>query len=132
MPTDTVCAAPTSPCGGNVMQNTPCDTAYICNDTRDNTCRREDTCRNTYRDTCSCESARRDTCDCESSRRDTVGCGAVCQAPVIASACPGQVVAMAYVPYQTFAEVYDVAYAFTAGTLFPELDKPFKGGRCVR
>ncbi|BED92894.1 MAG: spore coat associated protein CotJA [Candidatus Paraimprobicoccus trichonymphae] len=34
-------------------------------------------------------------------------------------------VAMAYVPYQNSRQIYDIEQGFCAGTLFPELDKPF-------
>lgn len=37
--------------------------------------------------------------------------------------------AMAYVPYQTFAETFTLPYALNAGTIFPELCKPFCGKR---
>lgn len=39
-------------------------------------------------------------------------------------------VAMAYVPFQGQGEVYDSHTALKKGTLFPVLDKPFKG--CCR
>ncbi len=39
--------------------------------------------------------------------------------------------AMAYVPFQTDRRVYDASDALCKGTLFPVLNKPFKGG-CVR
>lgn len=39
------------------------------------------------------------------------------------------VVAMAYVPWQTFGTVYDTDKALEVGTIFPELDKPFMPGR---
>ncbi len=42
-------------------------------------------------------------------------------------------VAMAYVPWQHLCKLYenlDEAYAY--GTIFPELNKPFTGRRCVR
>lgn len=42
-------------------------------------------------------------------------------------------VGMCYVPWQKFSQVYDPKRALMAGTIFPELDKPFtgkcKGGR---
>ncbi|MFI3211774.1 MAG: spore coat associated protein CotJA [Eubacteriales bacterium] len=42
-------------------------------------------------------------------------------------------VAMAYVPWQNLTEVYqNLQEAFNAGTIFPELNKPFTGRRCVR
>lgn len=48
--------------------------------------------------------------------------------------CSHQVVAMAYIPWQSFGQVYDPKKALMTGTIFPELDKPFtgrcKGGRC--
>ena len=41
--------------------------------------------------------------------------------------------AMAYVPFQKFQVMYDKAEAFSRGTIFPELYKPFcgKGGACL-
>ena len=42
-------------------------------------------------------------------------------------------VAMAYVPWQTFDKMYeDLEQAYCIGTIFPELNKPFTGGRCVK
>lgn len=42
--------------------------------------------------------------------------------------CP---VAMAYVPFQAFEELFDESKAFMVGTAFPSLFKPFmRGGRC--
>lgn len=40
--------------------------------------------------------------------------------------------AMAYVPYQSFTSAYDLNYALSAGTIFPQLCKPFCGKRGVR
>ncbi len=40
------------------------------------------------------------------------------------------VVGMAYVPWQTFGTIYDPCKGLSRGTIFPELDKPFKGGCC--
>ena len=37
------------------------------------------------------------------------------------------VLAMAYVPMQEYGVLYDEADALTAGTLYPDLDKPFVG-----
>ena len=39
--------------------------------------------------------------------------------------CP---LAMAYVPWQGFGETYELEAGFRAGTVFPCLDLPFKGG----
>ena len=36
-------------------------------------------------------------------------------------------IAMAYVPWQQFTKTYDPNRALRAGTIFPELDKPFTG-----
>ena len=40
--------------------------------------------------------------------------------------------AMAYVPWQQFRNLYDLDRALQVGTIFAELDKPFtgKGGMC--
>lgn len=41
-------------------------------------------------------------------------------------------IAMAYVPWQQFDGIYDdLERAYRNGTIFPELDKPFTGRRCV-
>ena len=40
-------------------------------------------------------------------------------------------IAMAYVPWQRFGQTYDLSKALCAGTIFPELDKPFCGKRGV-
>ena len=40
--------------------------------------------------------------------------------------------AMAYVPYQQFTSAYDLGYALSVGTIFPQLCKPFCGKRGVR
>lgn len=46
------------------------------------------------------------------------------------SAFPAQTpVAMCYVPLQKLETVYEPETALMQGTLFPELDKPFLGGR---
>ena len=37
--------------------------------------------------------------------------------------------AMAYVPWQHWHTVYDLERALMAGTIFPELNKPFRGVR---
>ncbi|MDO5426029.1 MAG: spore coat associated protein CotJA [Eubacteriales bacterium] len=39
---------------------------------------------------------------------------------------------MAYVPYQHWDKTYSLCKGLQAGTIFPELDKPFcgKGGKC--
>lgn len=42
-------------------------------------------------------------------------------------------VAMAYVPWQKFDKMYDdLDKAYHIGTIFPELNKPFTGRRCVQ
>ena len=41
-------------------------------------------------------------------------------------------IAMAYVPWQHFEKLYeDLDKAYCYGTIFPELNKPFTGRRCV-
>ncbi len=42
-------------------------------------------------------------------------------------------IAMAYVPWQTWGNVYETCKGFSKGTIFKELDKPFLGrGGCNR
>ena len=38
-------------------------------------------------------------------------------------------IAMAYVPWQDWEELYEIEKAFECGTIFPCLDKPFVGGK---
>lgn len=54
--------------------------------------------------------------------------------PATAGAQPieNAVLAMAYVPMQDFGALYDEGDALSAGTLFPELDKPFCGKEAAR
>ncbi len=41
-------------------------------------------------------------------------------------------IAMAYVPWQRTARIYDnLEQGFQNGTVFPQLNKPFTGRRCV-
>lgn len=41
-------------------------------------------------------------------------------------------IGMTYVPWQRFARIYeDLEKAYCIGTIFPELNKPFTGRRCV-
>lgn len=41
-------------------------------------------------------------------------------------------IAMAYVPWQHFEKTFDnLEEGFMQGTVFPELNKPFTGRRCV-
>ncbi len=41
------------------------------------------------------------------------------------------VTTMAYVPFQTNTTMYAAEKALCNGTAFPDLDKPFLGGKCV-
>lgn len=43
--------------------------------------------------------------------------------------CPNEILAMAYVPWQHFDQVYDLQIALETGTIFPELNKPFRGSK---
>ena len=45
----------------------------------------------------------------------------------------GMPIAMAYVPWQKWCDLYDAEKGFAKGTIFQELDQPFKGkGGCCR
>ncbi|MFR3036962.1 spore coat associated protein CotJA [Blautia hydrogenotrophica] len=39
---------------------------------------------------------------------------------------------MAYVPYQKYQQPFDLCYALSVGSIFPDLCKPFCGRRGVR
>lgn len=41
-------------------------------------------------------------------------------------------IAMAYVPWQKFDTTYPLCEGFMVGTIFPELNLPFEGGRCQK
>lgn len=56
---------------------------------------------------------------CYMREQDAYGCG---QYPI----------GMAYVPWQSFKDIYDMERALNAGTIFAELDKPFMGRRAYR
>ena len=45
------------------------------------------------------------------------------------SNCSGQALTMAYVPWQKWQNLYNRQAALKNGTLFEELNKPFKGGQ---
>lgn len=44
----------------------------------------------------------------------------------------GMPIAMGYVPWQTFECTYEPMQGLHAGTIFPELDKPFYGRKGMR
>lgn len=50
------------------------------------------------------------------------------QMPDSTSCASGQELAMAYVPWQQFRELYEPDQALRYGTMFQELHKPFHGG----
>ena len=42
-------------------------------------------------------------------------------------------IAMAYVPWQQWRKLHDLGYGFQCGTIFQELEKPFRGkGGCCK
>jgi len=53
--------------------------------------------------------------------QDMIGCGSISNQPLS--------LAMAYVPFQEFRDLYEPEEALSAGSLFRELDKPFYGQR---
>lgn len=59
------------------------------------------------------------------------GCRPAAAPPACENIC-AYPIAMAYVPIQTFKTTYDLTRSMEAGTIFPELHKPFCGKRCQR
>lgn len=55
-------------------------------------------------------------------RRISKGCGCRKEDPLY-----GMPLAMAYVPWQTWRDIFDICEGFQTGTIFEELDKPFVG-----
>ena len=41
-------------------------------------------------------------------------------------------IGMGYIPWQIWKQTYPLEHAFSAGTIFPELDYHFNYGRCQR
>jgi hypothetical protein len=66
------------------------------------------------------------SCNCDNSKQSYMGRTRDRREAVHDYQVPG----MAYVPWQHWGEVYEPCKALERGTLYPVLDKPFKGGRC--
>lgn len=81
------------------------------------------------------------SCDECGNVRVTTGCND-CGTARVANRCDdcgdttdtlrGKAIAMAYVPWQQFGCTYEPMQGLHAGTIFPELDKPFYGRRGMR
>ena len=52
----------------------------------------------------------------------------ICKSEEITPLPADPVVAMAYIPFQQYKNMYPAETALSNGTAFPELDKPFSGG----
>ena len=81
-------------------------------------------------------------CGCQSAGRPQMGGQTMCRPrgdgqtvtcqPTLGPS-PELSLAMAYVPWQHFTQMYEnLEKGYRAGTIFPELDKPFTGRRCVK
>ena len=95
-------------------------------DRRNGNCQNRNTQAN-----CGCmanESQNRSTsCGCMANKSQSASCG--CMANDNAS--QKMVLAMAYVPWQRWGNLYDLDQALMAGTIFADLNKPFRGtGGC--
>lgn len=62
-------------------------------------------------------------------RNDSRGCGCTATVSENIDMFP---IAMAYVPWQQWHDTYELCRGLQAGTIFPELDKPFLCSRCVK
>lgn len=93
-----------------------------------------DTCRGASEPTSRMENIQRENNRCCASvpeagetaerkeKRTSKGCGCRREDPLY-----GMPIAMAYVPWQTWRDIYDACEGFQTGTIFKELDKPFLG-----
>lgn len=69
-----------------------------------------------------------DDCDCDDIMDDILG-GCPQESPCMAGRdFENWPIAMAYVPMQPWEETYDSAKGLQAGTIFPSLNLPFRGG----
>jgi hypothetical protein len=64
--------------------------------------------------------------NCNGMEQENRSCGCKSPLPYENAKFP---VAMAYVPWQKFTSVYEPDKALEIGTIFPELNLPFYGGR---
>ncbi len=66
-------------------------------------------------------------------RTATDGVCSACETVLPETECGDMVLAMAYVQMQPWGNLYEPEEGFGAGTVFPDLDKPFLGGgtRCA-
>lgn len=75
-------------------------------------------------------------CGCqESTEKGATDCGCVIGTKNGYSDCcekdmPGMMVAMAYVPWQQWENLYEVCEGYSKGTIFKQLDLDFLGRRC--
>lgn len=51
--------------------------------------------------------------------------------PELPVKCPEKPLGMAYVPLQTWQDLYDPEYGFPIGTIFQQLDYPWEVGKCA-
>ena len=57
----------------------------------------------------------------------------VCPGTSVSDMGPDFTIAMAYVPWQHFSKICEnLEKGYQDGTIFPELNKPFTGRRCVK
>lgn len=77
-------------------------------------------------------------CDCKcfvTKGEDICGVESMYQEMTKSDACgcndmPGKALAMAYVPWQSWKNLYEICEGFSKGTIFKELDLDFYGRRC--
>ncbi len=73
---------------------------------------------------CGCRECPQESCRCEQKNR-----GCITNAMRATECMP---LGMTYTPYQDFEALYEWNYAFTQGTLFEALDKPFLVTNCAQ
>ncbi len=118
-------------CQGNMRQSRPMPGMHTgCH----NPSSQIDTCRSASEPTSRTDNIQRDNNRCCTSvpgareaaerkeKRTSKGCGCRREEPLY-----GMPIAMAYVPWQTWRDIYDTCEGFQTGTIFKELDKPFLG-----
>lgn len=90
-------------------------------------------CQSDSHSSASCPSASYPSVSCPSESRSSDSKKTCCDNRSEYDALKGMPIAMAYVPWQKWCSLYEAEKGFQRGTIFEELDKPFKGiGGCCR
>ena len=115
------------PGGAGVCGPTPMPCPEVCAPCPDNTTICQEGCNTCAEDCDTCSSVCNSCSDNSSSGVIISGCGNACDKE---SSLQGMALAMAYVPWQPYTNLYSLSQALRQGTIFRDLDFEFLGRRC--